>query len=279
MAAVSCSSLYALNTPTYSFIDPIHVPGGATVNFNMAPIDFGFFEVFDLRPVAGRLFSRDHGQDGALTDPKGGVAPTVVINETAARDLGYADPKAALGRRMVWGNHSGVGPATYDSVIIGVVPDLPVTVRSAATPTFYIVAPGLSVVSIRMTGKDLSRLSGPSRAPGAHRRLERDMVEIFLDQSRTSLYLDLIVQRGAIAIGAGLAILIACLGLFALSAYSTERRTKEIGVRKVMGADTGQVMLAVAVAVHLAGAQSRSRFPPVSWPWTGGCTASPTTWT
>ena len=244
VAAVGCSSLYALNTPTYSFIDPIHVPGGATINFNMAPIDFGFFEVFDLRPVAGRLFSRDHGQDRALTDPKGGVAPTVVINETAARDLGYADPKSALGRRMVWGNHSGVGPATYDSVIIGVVPDLPVTVRTAATPTFYIVAPGLSVVSIRMTGKDLA---GTVRAiESTWKRTEGwsgPMGEIFLDQSRTSLYLDLIVQRGAIVTGAGLAILIACLGLFALSAYSTERRTKEIGVRKVMGADTGQVML------------------------------------
>jgi len=244
VAAVGCSSLYALNTPSYSFIDPIHVPGGAMVNFNMAPVDFGFFEVFGVKPVAGRLFSRDHGPDGALTDPKGAAAPSVIINETGARNLGFSDPRAAVGRRMVWGNHSGVGPATYDSVIIGVVPDLPVTVRTAATPTFYIVAPGLGVVSIRMTGKDLP---GTIRAiEAAWKRTEGwsgPMGEIFLAQSRAALYVDLIVESGTVAVGAGLAILIACLGLFALSAFTTEQRTKEIGVRKVMGADTRQVVL------------------------------------
>jgi putative ABC transport system permease protein len=244
VAAVGCSSLYALNTPTYSFIDPIRVPGGTTVNFDMAPVDFGFFEVFGVKPIAGRLFSRDHGPDGVLADPKSVAGPSVVINETAARILGFADPRVALGRRMNWGNHSGRGPKTYTSEIIGVVPDLPVTVRAAARPTFYIVAPGQSVVSIRMTGKNLR---GTIRAiEGIWQRTDGwsgPMGVIFLDQSRAALYLDLIVQSGTVVVGAGLAILIACLGLFALAAYATERRTKEIGVRKVMGADTRQVVL------------------------------------
>jgi putative ABC transport system permease protein len=244
VAAVGCSSLYALNTPTYSFIDPIRVPGGAMVNFDLATVDFGFFNVFGVKPIAGRLFSRDHGPDGALLDPKSVAAPSVVINETGARNLGFADPRTAVGRRMHWDNRKPGGPAAYDSVIIGVVPDLPVTVRAAATPTFYFVAPGQSVVSIRMTGKDL---------PGTIRAIESTwnrtdgwsgpMGEIFLAQSRAALYLDLIVQSGTVAVGAGLAILIACLGLFALSAYAAERRTKEIGVRKVMGANTRQVVL------------------------------------
>src|SRR6202012_2181777 len=67
--------------------------------------------------------------------------------------------------------------------------------------------------------------------------------ETFLSQSRQDLYLDLIIQGVAIGICAALAILIACLGLFALSAYTTERRTKEIGVRKAMGADTRDVVI------------------------------------
>jgi putative ABC transport system permease protein len=244
VAAVGCSSLYALNTPTYSWIDPIRVPGGAMVNFNMAPVDFGFFEVFGVKPIAGRLFSRDHGPDGALTDPKGAAAPSVIVNETGARNLGFSDPKAAVGRQMHWENHLPGRTTAYASVIVGVVPDLPVTVRTAAMPAFYIVTPGLGVVSIRMTGKELP---GTIRAiEAAWKRTEGwsgPMSEIFLAQSRAALYLDLIVQSGTVAIGAGLAILIACLGLFALSAYTTERRTKEIGVRKVMGADTRQVVV------------------------------------
>ena len=64
-----------------------------------------------------------------------------------------------------------------------------------------------------------------------------------LRRRRWWLEADLIIQGLTVAICAGLAVLIACLGLFALSAYTTERRTKEIGVRKAMGADTRQVVL------------------------------------
>jgi putative ABC transport system permease protein len=246
VAAVGCSSLYALNTPTDSWINPIRAPSGAMVNFNMAPVGFGFFEVFGVKPIAGRLFSRDHGPDGALADPKGAAAPSVIINETGARNLGFSDPKAAVGRQMHWENHLPGGTTAYASVIVGVVPDLPVTVRTAAKPTFYIVAPeqSLGVVSIRMTGKDL---------PGTIRGIEStwkrtegwsgSIGEIFLAQSRAALDFDLIVESGIVAIGAGLSILIACLGLFALSAYTTERRTKEIGIRKVMGAKTADVVV------------------------------------
>lgn len=61
-------------------------------------------------------------------------------------------------------------------------------------------------------------------------------------QARLSLYLDMIIQGVTIGICALLAVLIACLGLFALSAFTTERRTKEIGIRKVMGATTLDVV-------------------------------------
>ncbi len=67
--------------------------------------------------------------------------------------------------------------------------------------------------------------------------------ELLLSQFRLGQYFDLVVQGVTIAICAGLAVFIACLGLFGLSSYTTERRTKEIGVRKVMGANTLDVVL------------------------------------
>ena len=88
------------------------------------------------------------------------------------------------------------------------------------------------------------------------------MGEIFLSQSRAALYLDLIIQSETLAICAGLAILIACLGLFALSAYTTERRTKEIGIRKAMGADTSPSGAAAALAIYPASAGAHRRRPP-----------------
>jgi putative ABC transport system permease protein len=65
---------------------------------------------------------------------------------------------------------------------------------------------------------------------------------VFWSQYRLTQYLDIIIQGTTIAGCALLAVLIACVGLFALSAYTTERRTKEIGIRKVMGASTSDVV-------------------------------------
>ena len=125
---------------------------------------------------------------------------------------------------------------------------MPTTVRTATDPTFYLVGAdqltSVSMLSVKLTTAE--DIPGTVKAIDdvwtrmAGRPLLR---EFFLSQYRLSTYLDLIIQRTAIAICAGVAIVIACLGLFALSAYTTERRTKEIGVRKVMGADTAQVVL------------------------------------
>jgi putative ABC transport system permease protein len=173
----------------------------------------------------------------------------VIINETAAHALGFSDPHAAIGRQMNWArfrpasNPSQGSPPVAPSTIIGVAPDTPLTVRAAADPVFYYVIPKQGVLSIKLTGKDMP---GTVRAiDAAWKRVGGGPLprEFFLSQNRLQSYLDLIIEEVAIAICAGLAILIACLGLFALSAYTTERRTKEIGVRKAMGARTGDVVL------------------------------------
>jgi putative ABC transport system permease protein len=252
VAEAACSSYNALNTPDSSWLTNAQHGRGPRMSFSQVPVDYGFFELYGISPVAGRLFQRDHGEDGALArDPNGLVMPAVIINETAARKLGFADPRAAIGQQMSWGRarpkppvQAPKGQVTAEpSTIIGVVPDMPVTVRLATEPTFYYVGWNLETVSIRLTGQDI---------PGAIRGIEdawkrtgtgQPINETFLAQSRLDLYLDLIVQGTTIAICAGLAVLIACLGLFALAAYTTERRTKEIGVRKALGARTRDVVL------------------------------------
>jgi len=100
--------------------------------------------------------------------------------------------------------------------------------------------------------------------------------EVFLSQSMQTQYLGVIIQSVMTGIGAIIAVLIACLGLFALSAYATERRTKEIGVRKVMGADTRDVMLLLlwqfTIPVLVAGAVALPiGFMAMNW-WLHGFT-------
>ena len=245
VALAACSSLNALNTPNAKNITAVQLGGGRKESFSVAPVDFGFFDVYGVRPLAGRLFLADHGEDHVLDQPDAKVQPTVVINETAARKLGFSDPKAAVGRQLIWDRFIKPGTdVNAPSRIIGVVPDLPMTVRQATDPTFYFVFPKklLGVLSVRLTGKDIpgtvKAIAGVWKRTGNAQPIQ----EIFLSQFRLNQYLDIIIQGVTIAICALLAVLIACLGLFALSAYTTERRTKEIGIRKVMGASTSDVV-------------------------------------
>ena len=246
VAAAACSSLNALNTPNAVNIVAVQVGGGRKESFHVAPVDFGFFDVYGIRPLAGRLFRPDHGEDRVLEDFDTRAQPTVVINETAARDLGFADPRDAVGRLMTWDRF--IKPGTPDviapSTIIGVVPDLPMNIRSATAASMYFVRPrkAMGVLSVRLTGRDMAgtlrTMADLYRKTGD----ERPIQQIFLQQTRRTLYLDVIIQGVTIGVCALLAVLIACLGLFALSAYTTERRTKEIGIRKVMGASTSDVV-------------------------------------
>jgi putative ABC transport system permease protein len=274
VAAAACSSINALNTPNAKNIVPVQVSASRKVNFDVAPVDFGFLETYTVKPIAGRLFSRQYGQDNVMANPQNTGAPTVIINETAARNLGFSDPKMAVGHQMRWPvpppAPPGAPPPNLNpppasaSEIIGVVPDVPKTVRAAADPTFYFVWPMVdNALTIRMTGQDLPGTVKAIAATWKRVMGERRLQEQSLSAFRLTLYLDLIIQGLTVGVCSALAVLIACLGLFALSAYTTERRTKEIGVRKAMGADTRQVVLlllwqftipvlvAIAIAVPL----------------------------
>jgi putative ABC transport system permease protein len=246
--SAACSSLNALNSPSSKIINSVETRDGRTTTFSAAPVDFGFFEVYDIKPLAGRLFSRDHVGDAMAPQPPGPPSPTgpagppppVILNETAVRDLGFASPTAAIGHPMRWGG----GPmGQRPSEIIGVVPDVPAMVESATEPTFYFVSarPG-GMLSIRLTGKDMpgavKAIGRVWKATGNTRPIQL----VFFAELRRIQYLDIIIQGVTIAICAAGAVSIAALGLFALSAFTTERRTKEIGIRKVMGASTFDVV-------------------------------------
>ncbi|MGZ3369891.1 MAG: FtsX-like permease family protein [Caulobacteraceae bacterium] len=242
--AAACATPHALNMA--KLVQAVQLGGGRVAQFDVAPVDFGLFELYRIRPLAGRLFSRDHGEDQLTTDPKARAEPNVVINETAARQLGYGAPGDAVGRSMTWTRdlHPGETPLTGRSLIVGVVPDMPVTVRTPVNPTFYILSPrDVGVLSVKMTGRDMPGTLKAIAAAWKRTGPSRPISETFLGQFRRNLYLDLVIQDAATAICAGIAILLACLGLFALSAFMTERRTKEIGIRKAMGAGQWDVVV------------------------------------
>ncbi|HEX4096704.1 MAG TPA: FtsX-like permease family protein, partial [Caulobacteraceae bacterium] len=237
----------------------VRLPGGSSLTLQAARAEVGFFEMHGLRPVAGRFFSRDHGEDVLLEQATSGMngggaavaragQPSVVLNESAARALGYRTAAGAVGQPITWTRwSSGVGPAgppSLSSQIVGVAPDFTLgSIRTQIPPTLYFIDVCCAEYTlVRLDGRLL-----PESLPAIDRLWkrvghDRPIQRMFESQAVQALYRDVITQEAAVAVCAGLAILIACLGLFALAAFTTERRIKEIGVRKAMGASTSDVM-------------------------------------
>ncbi|MDB5495955.1 MAG: transporter permease, partial [Phenylobacterium sp.] len=249
--AAGCAGANALNLSNST--DAVTVNGRRHDNINRAAIDFGFLETFGLKPVAGRLFDRSRPADAAL-DNADAYQP-MILNETAVRKLGFASPQAAIGKTVLWHGDWDITmqKATFTlqplkpSEIVGVVPDFTLgSMRQEIKPFMYVIGrnmpPDSVAMAIKLDGRRIPEtLAG---LDGLWKRLGdgRPMLRVFVDQFTMRLYVDTIIQGATVAIAGLIALTIAALGLFALSAYTTERRTKEIGVRKAMGASSGDIL-------------------------------------
>ena len=127
--------------------------------------------------------------------------------------------------------------------VIGVVPDFPTgSVRVPVAPTAYFVDPSLfGMLSVRLESgrmaQGLARIRDLWIATG-----QEGLPKILpLDQYAEGLYRDIVREGVLFAAAAGIALFIACIGLFGMASFMAEQRTKEIGIRKVLGATTGQV--------------------------------------
>jgi putative ABC transport system permease protein len=225
---------------------PVQIAGRPPVMLNRAPVDFGSLEFLGLRPLAGRFFMADRGGD-ALTQAGPNRTGAVVLNESAARSLGFASPSSAVGHVVTWKEmtfQSATPKLDYAaaSQIIGVAPDFTLHTRARVKPLMFVAQPyNVNLFMLRLRGARL-----PETLPAIETVWTATghgvMSRVFLDQFLQATYADILLQSTAIGLGAGVALVIAALGLFGLSAHATEHRTKEIGVRKTMGASTADIV-------------------------------------
>jgi len=237
VVAAACSNRDPLNTPS-SFTQAT-LPDGTGTPFAIGAVGFGYFETFGIPIVAGRAFDpvRDASQ---AADPR---VPRAMVNEAAVSALGFASPDAAIGRHVASVQNQGGPP----SEIIGVVPDFAFDLKSMKiAPALY--SPGESfpseyaVLNIKLAGgrvpETLEAIDRLWKVSGPPRPLRR----AFVDGRLREYYAD-VIRQGTLAGGlAAVAIIIASLGLFGLSSFAAERRTKEIGIRKSMGASSADIL-------------------------------------
>jgi putative ABC transport system permease protein len=234
----------------------LQVPGSTIGNFSntrveggdesfqplaMLHVDHGFFETYDITLLDGRTFSETFATDRL---PEAGTAPTgtepgVILNALAAREYGWT-PEEAVGK---WIDMQGGPDVVFRARIIGIVEDVHYeSMHFPIRPVMYVLSPAripgrasLTEASIRITGRDLAGTLAYIDATWRRILPEQPITRRFLDQDFQALYVAEERQGAVFAWFSFLAIFIACLGLFGLASFATEQRTKEIGVRKVMG--------------------------------------------
>jgi putative ABC transport system permease protein len=202
-------------------------------------VDYGALEFYGLQPLAGRFFDQNHGDDGRLVDGEIAGNPSIVVNETAMRKLGFSSPSEAIGKTVIWNRRRWSAQPTpgtnAPSEIVGVSPDFNLDTRREAWPQILYVDPiSFSVLSVRLNGSQIPETLTAIDAAWSQ-IMQTSIRRRFLSQRLQDIYADVVLQGTAISLGAVLAGVIAALGLFGLSARSAEERTKEIGIRKALG--------------------------------------------
>jgi putative ABC transport system permease protein len=209
------------------------------ITFNILPVDFPYFSLYRVPLLAGRDFSSDFSEDKLPAENKSRLS-SAIINETAVRALGFANAPAAIGQEV---RSTDEGFPERRHRIVGVVPDFPLgSVRNRVPPSIFIVDPEMfNVLSVKLSGSNLPETL--HRIDDVWREFvpDRPINRMFLDDRIAGLYLDVTREGRMFATFAGFAVAIGCLGLIGLSAYTAERRTKEIGIRKALGASTFDV--------------------------------------
>jgi putative ABC transport system permease protein len=229
------------------------LPGRAEpVSIGLYRVDEGFFRTMRTRLLAGRGFSRDRALDDSTLAADAGVEAqrtlaargiNLIVSATGARRLGFAAPGDAIGRQVRLGfidEAAGAVPAT----IVGVVDDVRYrSVREELGPIAYrYVRSGTDRLVLRYSSADPSALLARVRTIWQARSPDIPFEATFVEDAVARLY-DSDVARGHLFFASSaLAILIGCLGLFGLAAFLAERRTMEIGLRKVFGARVGDII-------------------------------------
>jgi putative ABC transport system permease protein len=207
------------------------------INLQMMTMSPDFFETYDTPLLAGRAFDRDIAQDLHKDDA---AILSVVINELAVEKLNFGTPQEAINQRFY--RLDDDGNAT-EYVVVGVVPTQNIVgLFNEVKPWMFFYDPNdFRIGSIRITGGSI--MDGVEQIEETWNRVipEYPIQGQFLDETFDSVYNILKFMNSALAGFAFVALALASVGLFGLAAFMAAQRTKEIGMRKVLGASTVQI--------------------------------------
>lgn len=251
---VSRSHVSPFASTAWAFPQRIRHEGGSEEGMNMTVVmvDFDFFETYGVEVLAGRAFSEAVAGDQVTvpSEERRQTSGAFMFNASAASSLGWA-PDEAVGR---WLELNVAGEGDFSQLvrgeIIGVVDDMRMgSTRQRVEPTFYYIPPddlplwARPFAALKFSDGNLSDALAHVDATWRRFFPEQPIKRGFLDASFEALYRQDNRFGAFFGLFALLTICIACLGLHGLAAFTVERKTKEIGIRKVMGGSVLSILL------------------------------------
>ena len=243
--------------PGNNSVTSVYLPGNPRgIDLGVYTVDADFYPTMGMRMLAGRNFSERVAMDDSTTPfPTDRAAEqafarrgtNVVVSESAARRLGFRDPQQAIGKPI----SAGLTLPEFGLVnasIVGVVRDARFrSIRDPLQPIMFLHARnGFNALVVRYDDPD------PKKVMAAIEKVWKRMLPDvpfraeFVDDRVKRLYEQDEARGQLFAAFAILAVVIGCLGLFGLAAFTAERRTKEIGIRKVLGARSRDIVRLLA---------------------------------
>lgn len=220
--------------------DGVIVPrNGEQKNYSstMLAVDYDYIPTLGLQVIAGRGFSKKNATDKDAA---------FMINETAVRELGFGTPEKAIGQTLLWPVWDALTPDSMKrGQVIGVVKDFHYKslYEKVETAVLQIYPPANWKVAVKLERAGISGTVKAVEAVWNRFSPEYPMEYRFLDENFTQMYQSEDKLRTLLWIFTAIAIFVGCLGLFGLAAYSAVRRIKEIGIRKVLGATSGGLVV------------------------------------
>ena len=210
---------------------------GKWIYFPSLIVNEDFVKTFDLEIVAGRDFSREISTDDTAS---------IIINETMVSHLGWGTPQDALGKQFFTprGNER----------VVGVIKDFHfVSLKDKIRPFVLDITSGNAKafftknLAVRIAPEDMEKTLEHIGNVWSSMSPDHPFDYSFLDAEIDNLYRDESKLGDLVGYFSLLAIFIACLGLFALASFTAEQRTKEIGIRKVLGSTMYEIMQLLAL--------------------------------
>lgn len=214
-------------------------PSAGLISIGSLSVGLGFFETYSIELINGRSFSKDYALDrmsittketlvDSLTSEVSTADGSVIINQKAVISFGFSNSEHALNKLVKVNNQT--------LKIIGVIPDIAFkSRRKIVEAELYRLSNAVHVMSVQYQGDPITAVADIKKIwqqflptiPFAYQFADQIMTQQFRQEQTIANML------GYFAL---LAIIIACLGLIGLASYTVDRKTKEIGIRKVLGA-------------------------------------------